>query len=189
MSRLPIVMLNESTLWAKEVALRQPCLPVNVDDPAHLEFAQNVISEMFRTLYSDPSSVALAAPQVGFLLQITTIDYQERDTNERKLLVLINPKIINYSDEKLDDQEICLSVPNFMGHINRAKSVDVEAYDQNGQPIKIHADDFFARVLQHEIDHLSGILYIDKIHGELEVVPDFPERRQAPTVKKLGLSK
>ncbi len=189
MPRLPIVMLNEGTLWVKDIALRRVCTPVKVDDPDQLSSAQDLIREMFRTLYADPSSVALAAPQVGFLLPITVIDYEERDTKERRLLTLINPKIVQYSDEVIDDQEICLSVPNFIGHVNRSKSIDVEAFDQNGKPITIHAEDFFARVLQHEIDHLNGILYIDRVHGEIESVPDFPERRQAPTLKKLGLQK
>jgi len=180
-------MVNKNTLWSKNISLRQKCSPVDIANPEELAFAQTVISEMFRTLYGDPSSVALAAPQVGVLLQITTIDYQERDTKERCLFALLNPEIIKYSDETMDEQEICLSVPNFTGHVKRAKFIDVNAYDPQGKPLAIHAEGFFARVLQHEIDHLSGMLYIDKIDGELEQVPDFPERRMKPTMTKLGL--
>ena len=179
-------MINEKILWAKNVFLRQKCVPVNIQDKEELTSAQLIIYEMFRTLYADPSSVALAAPQVGINLQITTIDYEDRDTKKRRLLALINPNIVHFSDETIDDQEICLSVPNFTGYVPRAKSIEVEAYDQHGRFLKFSAEDFFARVLQHEIDHLNGFLYIDKLRGELEKILDYPERRIESTMKSLN---
>lgn len=186
MPRLPIVMVNESTLRMKDVALRQICMPVDVEND--LASAQALIREMFRTLYADPSGVALAAPQVGVLRQLTVISYQDRDTKENRLMALINPRITRFSDETNEDEEICLSVPNFTGKVPRANIVEVEAYDQNGQEIKFTAEGFFARVIQHELDHLNGVLYVDKAKGELDQVPDFPERRTEPTMKKLGLT-
>jgi len=188
MSRLPIVMLNESILWAKDVALRQKCKPVDVKSPEELSLAQSLIREMFRTLYADPSGIALAAPQVGVLLQIVVISYQDRDTNEHRLMALINPSIVNRSDEVNEDQEICLSVPNFTGKVVRANTVEVEAFNQHGEPIRFKAEGFLARVIQHELDHLSGVLYADIVKGKLEPIPDFPERRLKHTMKKLSLA-
>lgn len=189
MSRLPIVMLSESILWSKDVALRSKCKPVNVENPEELAMVQNLVCEMFRTMYADPGGgVALAAPQVGVLLQVVVISYQDRDTNEQHLMALINPKIVKRSDESGEANEICLSVPNFSGKVARSTSVEVEAYDQHGQPISFAAEGFLARVVQHELDHLEGVLYIDRVDGELDKVPDFPERRIKPTLRKLGLS-
>jgi peptide deformylase len=187
MARLPIVIVNETTLWSKDNTLRQKCRAINVHDPEELTMAQRLINEMLRTLYSDPSGVAIAAPQVGALLQITVISYDDKDTGENHLMALLNPTITSLSDEMNEDAEICLSVPNFSGKVRRASSIQVDAYDQHGKPVTFIAGKWFARVIQHEVDHLSGILYIDKALGELEEVADFPERRTGPALRKLGL--
>jgi peptide deformylase len=189
MNRLPTVILNENTLWMKDVALRQPCRAVDVNNPEDLALAQDVIPELFRSLYADPSGVAIAAPQIGVLLQMTAIQFEDKDANEQRLLVLINPKITPLSEETNDESEICLSVPNYSGKVPRWNKIQVDAYNQHGEPINFVAEGFFARVIQHETDHLVGTLYIDKVKGELDQVPDFPERRTPPTIRKLGLSK
>jgi peptide deformylase len=185
MKILPIVAVNKSLLALHDISLRKKSEPVDVNDSDALASAKLVINELFRALYNEPSGLAIAAPQIGVQLQITAIDFEDKELRKRKTLALINPKIINYSTEEEDDEEICLSVPNFSGKIARAKKISVEAFDYNGQPIQIEAEGFFARVLQHEIDHLNGFLYIDKAKGELEEIPDFPDRRVPGTLKKL----
>ncbi len=187
MKRLSTVIVNGNLLWSKDSALRQKCRTVNVDDPEDLLSAQVLIQEMFRVLYDDASGVALAAPQVGMLVRVITIDFEDRDTNKRILYALINPEIVSSSEEIDSDTEICLSVPNLAQKVSRANSVTVKAYDQHGKPVEITADGFLAKVFQHEIDHLEGILYIDRVEEKLIEVPDWPERRLPGTLKKLKL--
>lgn len=188
MSRLPIVTLNKSVLWSQDVSLRQKCRLVNMGDKEEVEFIQSLIREMFLTLYTDPSGVALAAPQVGVLLQLTVINFDDREAGEFRTLVLINPKVTPLSDEANEEQEICLSVPNFGGKVSRANAIKVEAYDQVGQVMQFTADGFFARVIQHEVDHLGGILCIDRVKQEkVNYIQEFPERNVEITMKKLNL--
>lgn len=188
MKRLPTVIVNENILWSKDAALRQKCRAINLEDLEDLQFAQNLIQEMFRTLYEDASGVALAAPQVGVLVRVVTIDFEDRDTNKRILYALINPEIVSSSEETNSDTEICLSVPNFAQEVIRANSVIVKAYDPQGKPLKIIADGFLAKVFQHEIDHLDGILYVDRVEEKPLEVPDWPERRLPGTLKKRKLN-
>ena len=187
--RLPVVAINENLLHLTEVALRQPCQLVQVNKPEELSAAQAIIKEMFRTLFADPSGVALAAPQIGVLLQIVVISFEDKETKQARLMALLNPKIVHMSPETAEDKEICLSVPNFAGTVTRAKEIEVEAFNHKGKPTNFSAEGFFARVVQHEVDHLNGILCIDRSYGKLEHIPDFPERRIGPTLKKLGLDK
>jgi len=187
MHRLTMVTLNKITLWHEHSALRQKCHEVNVENPVELLEAQNTIREMFITLYNDPSSVALAAPQVGILKQIVVISFEDRESSASHILALINPTIVAGSEETDDAKEICLSVPNFTGIARRHSTIKVQAFDQHGKSLILDASGFFARVLQHEIDHINGVLYIDKLHGELEEIPDYPERRTKSTVRQLGL--
>lgn len=188
MQRLPIVILNEYILWYKDTVLRRACRPIDVQSSEELALAQTLIREMFRTLFTDPSSAALAAPQVGFLLQVAVFNFYDTDIQEKRLLTLINPKVTVLTEETSEDNEICLSIPNFSGKVSRATKIDVEAYDQFGKKVKFIADDYFARVILHELDHLNGVVFIDKIKGNLNSVPDYPERQLKPTLKKLGLT-
>lgn len=98
----------------------------------------------------------LAAPQVGILKKIIVIKYEDT------VYKLINPKIIEKSEDMLCDVEACLSVPDKMGDVDRYRKIVVKSTDINGKNIKITAENLLARVFQHEIDHLDGILYIDK---------------------------
>ena len=190
MSRLSVITLNKSILWSKDVALRQKCRPIDVENAEELAFAQSLIREMFITLYTDPSGVALAAPQIGALLQMVVINYEDKDVNEYRIMALINPKITSLSDETNEEQEICLSVSNFSGKVIRSNSVEVEAFDQHGSPIKFTAEGFFARVVQHEVDHLSGILCVDKGEKDkVNYIQEFPERNIEHVMRRLGLKK
>ncbi|HBA97544.1 MAG TPA: peptide deformylase [Lachnospiraceae bacterium] len=130
-----------------------------------------LIGDMFDTMY-EACGVGLAAPQVGVLKQIVVIDVTEERNNP---LVLINPEILELSGEQTG-QEACLSVPGKSGIVTRADYAKVKAYNEHMEEIIIEGEGLLARALQHEIDHLSGILYVSKAEGGLtDVNPDEEE--------------
>ncbi|HZK11677.1 MAG TPA: peptide deformylase [Atribacterota bacterium] len=120
----------------------------------------NLIKDMAESMYAS-SGVGLAAPQVGVSKRIITID-----EDEEKLLVLLNPEIIKSEGEAVNE-EGCLSLPGVYSEVQRSLKVTVKALNENGDPIEITKEGLTARALQHEIDHLNGILFIDKI-GRME---------------------
>jgi peptide deformylase len=122
---------------------------------------QKTIDRMAATMYKAPG-IGLAAIQVGIDQSFLIYDVTPAD-KERNLQVLVNPTIISKEGEILSEQEGCLSVPEFRADVKRAFSVLVEGFDRDGNPLKIEAHDWHAIVLQHEIDHLSGTLFIDHI--------------------------
>jgi len=119
---------------------------------------QKLISDMIETMHSAPG-VGLAAPQVGVPLRVAVIGLPEQED-----IVLINPKIVRKSGERLVN-EGCLSLPGYVGEVKRAVSVTVKGRDQNGKEIRIKADELLAQALEHEIDHLNGVLYIDQLES------------------------
>ena len=136
--------------------LSQPTEPLeNIDGKV-----QEMIERMAATMYEAPG-VGLAAIQVGWNKSLLVYDVQRDD--KRSLHVLINPKIIAAEGEVLSEDEGCLSVPDFRADVKRAAAVTVEGVDRDGKPVKLDAEGFLAIVLQHEIDHLNGILFIDRI--------------------------
>jgi peptide deformylase len=184
---MPVLTLNKATLWLKNIALRQKCIPVNLTEPEELEKAQLVIKEMLKCLYSDPSGVAIASSQIGVLMPIIAIDYKDSESGKQELHVFINPVIDDYSEEKIESNEMCLSVPGFSGKVIRSKTIKINGYDQLGNPQTVFAEGFLSTVFQHEIDHINGILYIDKLESELNPVPDYAERRMKSTIKLLSM--
>lgn len=104
----------------------------------------------------DAKGLGLAAPQVGYSLRLFTVNV------ESKIYVFINPEIKDISAEKIPFEEGCLSVPKIWGPVVRPKKLTIKALDENGKPIKIRAKGLLARVIQHEMDHLNGILFIDR---------------------------
>ncbi|HLV09119.1 MAG TPA: peptide deformylase [Halanaerobiales bacterium] len=124
---------------------------------------KKMLDNMAETMYNAPG-VGLAAPQVGVLQRVIIVDVDD----EKGLIELINPEIINLSEEKVIMEEGCLSVPGKTGQVLRPKRVLVRGLNRNGKAVEIKADNLLARALQHEIDHLNGILFIDKIM-DLEV--------------------
>ena len=137
--------------------LTQPTKPVeNVDGTI-----QQIIEDMAATMYNAPG-VGLAAIQVGFDKSIIVYDVSPREAKQ-SLQVLINPRIVASEGEILSEEEGCLSVPDFRADVKRAASVLVEGLDRDGNPLSISADGLLALVLQHEIDHLKGSLFIDRI--------------------------
>jgi len=138
--------------------LRQPTKPVkNINGNI-----QSIIDDMAETMYKAPG-IGLAAIQVGCDKSIIVYDAFPRDEKKRSLQVLINPKVILKEGAVISENEGCLSVPDFQADVKRAACVSVEGFDIKGKPVKIERDDFLAVVLQHEIDHLNGILFIDHI--------------------------
>lgn len=132
---------------------------------------KELIEDMLETMY-DAQGVGLAAPQVGILKQIVTIDVTPEGDNP---IILINPQIIEMSGEQTG-QEGCLSVPNKAGIVTRANYVKVKALNENMEEIIVEGEELLARALQHEIDHLSGILYVSKVEGDLlEATQEYEE--------------
>jgi peptide deformylase len=137
--------------------LKKPTDPVeNIDREI-----QAIIDNMAETMYHAPG-IGLAAIQVGIGKSLLIYDVSPPDEN-RSLAVLINPKIVASEGTQLSENEGCLSVPDYRSDVKRALSILVEAYDRNEKPVRIEAHDFLAIVLQHEIDHLNGTLFIDRI--------------------------
>ena len=122
---------------------------------------QEMIDKMAATMYDAPG-IGLASIQVGWDKSLTVYDISPRD-EERSLHVLINPRIITKEGEVLSENEGCLSVPDFRSDVKRAAFITVEGYDREGKPVKIDAEGMLAIVLQHEIDHLNGKLFLERI--------------------------
>lgn len=145
--------------------LRQKMRPVTKFD-AEL---QKLIDDMIETMREAPG-VGLAAPQIGESLSlavIETLPETDDDGNEvegsRDLYVIVNPKIVWRSVEVVDGIEGCLSIPGYVGEVTRAEAIRVRAQDRFGRKVKLDLEGWDARIFQHEIDHLNGELYIDKL--------------------------
>ena len=105
--------------------------------------------------------VGLAANQVGILKQIVTINFEDKENNKKSNYILFNPKIIEYSQETVVMEEGCLSLPEQYADVERPKEIVLEYIDENNNTIKKQIGGYEARILQHEIDHLSGKLFVD----------------------------
>ncbi|HER43884.1 MAG TPA: peptide deformylase [Candidatus Eisenbacteria bacterium] len=105
--------------------------------------------------------VGLAAPQVGVARSIAVVNPEPE--NEKTLIKMVNPKIVSYSDETESCEEGCLSVPGIRGSVIRPVAVEVEYLDENGSERRLQADGLLARIIQHEIDHLHGVLFVDRL--------------------------
>jgi peptide deformylase len=122
---------------------------------------QEMIDKMAAAMYDAPG-IGLAAIQVGWDKSLLIYDIAPRD-EKRELNVLINPKIITREGEIISENEGCLSVPDFRSDVKRDANISVEAHDREGKPLRLDAEGLLAIVLQHEIDHLNGTLFIDRI--------------------------
>ena len=130
---------------------------------------QRLIDNMIETMRAAPG-VGLAAPQVGHPLRLSVIETLpkvDEEGNEiedsRELFVIVNPEIIWESRDELLGIEGCLSIPGYVGEVARAEKIRVKALDRNGRKVRFRLSGWTARIFQHEIDHLNGILYIDKL--------------------------
>ncbi|MBQ8041265.1 MAG: peptide deformylase [Lachnospiraceae bacterium] len=139
--------------------LTKKCKPVKEINERTLD----LIDDMFETMY-EANGVGLAAPQVGILKRIVVIDTTGEDP-----ILLINPVIVETSGEQTG-QEGCLSVPGKSGQVTRPNYVKVLAYDENMEQFELEGTELLARAICHELDHLEGHLYVEKVEGPLQDV-------------------
>lgn len=193
MSLLRIVVLGDED----DAILRQRARKVKRFGP-HLEkLAQDMIETM-----RENHGVGLAAPQIGLPLRlfVAEIPEDEEDPQSGQVYVLVNPKIIKASREEVEGEEGCLSVPGIYGDVWRAEEVVVRAQDTSGRGFRLRARGLLARVIQHEVDHLEGILFIDRVEdptkfrryveqdGELVAEPvDIPSELMMPVPARVPM--
>ncbi len=125
---------------------------------------QKLIDDMVETMRQAPG-VGLAAPQVGVSERLIVVEYAENDEDEdapKKLFVVANPEIVKVSTETEKGIEGCLSIPGLVGEVERPLQVVIRGQNRRGQPVRIKAKGWLARIFQHEIDHLEGILFTDR---------------------------
>ncbi|MBX3512126.1 MAG: peptide deformylase [Xanthobacteraceae bacterium] len=144
-------------LQLPDPVLRKVSTPVQKIDAE----IKKLIEDMFETMYDAPG-VGLAAVQIGVTKRVVTIDATRGD-DEKKPMVFINPEIVSASDETDAKEEGCLSIAEFYEEVERPSQVKVRYMDEKGKTHEIEADGLLARALQHEIDHLNGVLFIDHI--------------------------
>jgi len=125
---------------------------------------QDLIEDMVETMHAT-HGLGLAAPQIGVSQQVIVIQLpeDEEDPQSGKLYVLCNPEIVKTAGEEEESEEGCLSVPGFAGDVRRAAVVTVKGLDRHGKKIRIKAEGLLARAFQHEIDHINGALFIDRV--------------------------
>jgi peptide deformylase len=135
---------------------------------------QELVDDMIITL-REASGAGLAAPQVNVSQQVILVEYgsDEDEDIPPVLYVAVNPKIIRFSREIVTGAEGCLSIPGFMGEVDRAQEIVVESLDRYGKPLKMKLHGWLARIFQHEIDHINGILYTDRTTRVWETDEDF----------------
>jgi peptide deformylase len=141
---------------------------------------QNLIDDMVETMHA-VHGLGLAAPQIGVSQQVIVIQLpeDEEDPQSGKLYVLCNPEIVKTAGEE-ESEEGCLSVPGFVGDVRRAAVVTVKGLDRHGKKIRIKAEGLLARAFQHEIDHINGALYIDRVDSPEKIRRIVPVEEQGP---------
>jgi peptide deformylase len=160
MTVIPIRLLPDPILRQKAKRVR------NIDGSV-----RKLITDMVETMHAAPG-VGLAAPQVGVPLRVIIIGIPGDED-----IAIINPQIIRRTGERLVN-EGCLSIPGYVGEIKRAESVRVKGRDQNGKEIRIKGDELLAQALEHEIDHLNGVLYIDHLESQDKLRKIEPDETQ-----------
>ena len=123
---------------------------------------KSLIRDMFETMYH-AEGVGLAAPQVGIPLRITVLDVPDEDDETRHVLALVNPEIVDASTDTEKGMEGCLSIPGIEEAVVRPARVIVEATTPDGEAVRVEAEGLLARAIQHEIDHLDGVLFLDRL--------------------------
>jgi peptide deformylase len=159
-------MTLREIIFLPEPILRRKAKPVTKFDKE----LQTLIDDMIETMRDAPG-VGLAAPQINIPQQLAVVEYAEGEDDEeteedappkpKKLYVLINPEIVKVSEEKVMGIEGCLSIPGLVGEVERHESIQVRALNRHGSPVKLKVNGWMARIFQHEIDHLNGVLYTD----------------------------
>jgi len=139
---------------------------------------QNLIDDMVETMHA-VHGLGLAAPQIGVSRQVIVIQLpeDEEDSQSGKLYVLCNPEIVKTVGEE-ESEEGCLSVPGFVGDVRRAAAVTVKGFDRHGKKMRVKAEGLLARAFQHEIDHINGTLYIDRVDSSEKIRHIVPVEEQ-----------
>ena len=139
--------------------LRQISEPVQVFDAGF----QARIDELEETRLAGPGAVGIAAPQVGWFERVVIVDVSGRKkTRNHGHLILVNPEITKWEGHKVG-REGCLSVPDYTGNVIRAEKIHLDALDRAGNPLSFDMDGFEARAIQHEMDHIDGLLFLDRL--------------------------
>ncbi len=167
-------MVIRQILTAEEPILRERARKVTTFDAS----LHRLLDDMLQTMRDAPG-IGLAANQVGVPLQVAVIELDGRVTE------LVNPQIVRASGEIID-WEGCLSIPGFVAEVKRSARVTVKAKDRNGKEFRVKGEELFARALQHEIDHLNGVLYIDYLES-LEELVRVSERSEAEQETTAGI--
>lgn len=153
--------------------LTTPTKPVSEVTPE----LSKLIADMFETMHN-AQGIGLAAPQIGQGISLCVLEYIDPDDGVIiPRTVLLNPRVTWKSAQTSKEEEACLSIPGILGVVKRPERVRVKAQNEQGKPIEIEADDLFARALQHEIDHLNGVLftsYVPKKQLRQRVTPEYP---------------
>lgn len=150
MAKLPIVTIGDPVLEKKAAEV-----------PKVTKKVAKLIDDMFETMY-EANGIGLAAPQVGVSQRIVVLDIGEGP------VALVNPVLKKGEGEEID-VEGCLSIPERWVYVKRNEQVEITGLNEKGKPVRIEADGLFARALQHELDHLDGVLILDKMIGEAEI--------------------
>jgi peptide deformylase len=158
MSILKVARMGHPVLRAKARALEKSDLKSAA--------VQKLIDDMIDTML-EYHGVGLAAPQVheGLRVFVASLDSQDEAEANEEPLALINPELTIVGAEVVDDWEGCLSIPDIRGRVPRAREIKVRAFDRKGERIELRAHDFPARVIQHETDHLDGVLFFDRMRS------------------------
>lgn len=155
---MPHAMAIRPILTADQPILRERTKRVSRFDAS----LHRLLDDMLETMRDAPG-VGLAANQIGVPLQVAIVEVENRITE------LVNPQIVRRSGEQLD-WEGCLSIPGYVAETGRSAKVTVKARDRHGREFRVKGEELFARALQHEIDHLNGVLYIDHLESLEELV-------------------
>jgi len=154
-------MIREILLMGDPV-LRSEAAPVSDFD----DELRSLVRDMFETMYH-ADGIGLAAPQIGVSLRVLVVDLDRGEDGEAegesRRVALVNPSVTWASDDTYKQSEGCLSIPGLEEVVRRPSEVRVEGFDPDGEPFAIEADDLFGRALQHEIDHLDGVLFLDRV--------------------------
>ncbi|MDD2320244.1 MAG: peptide deformylase [Geobacteraceae bacterium] len=154
-------MPSRPILLYPHMILKKVCAPVaTIDDKS-----KTIIQDLIDTMHAGPGSVGVAAPQIGVTLRICVVDVSKSKlgkNNHHGLLIMINPEIFRKEGAAIM-REGCMSVPDYTGDVERAVEISVRFQDENGQVRTIEASGFEAVAIQHEMDHLDGLLFLDRI--------------------------
>jgi peptide deformylase len=152
----------------RESVLRQKAKKVRRVDP----YIRQLVDDLIDTLRATPNGAGLAAPQIGVPLRaiVTNVD--------DKLNVVLNPEIVSQSEEEVEAEEGCLSIPGWYGPVRRKERVTVRGLSRTGKPVKLKSEGWEARCFQHEVDHLDGVLFIDRMDDRSKLHPARSEEEE-----------